>query len=242
MNKTLKLILFVTAISFFSQSCRKGGPFGIKGKGENVTEVKNLSGFDKIHLSIDADIYYTQDSVYKVEISAQQNILAVLEVEVENNTLKFDYRRNVWDHKKVKITVHSPDMNELSISGSGDIIMQNTLTTNTLELSISGSGNVNLPSLNAKHLKATISGTGDIKISKGSLKSETINVSGSGNVDTEYIQTESCIVRISGFGDVTVNVTESLEATISGSGDVRYKGKPTVKSSISGTGKLIHID
>ncbi len=242
MNKALKLILVITLISFFSQSCRKGGPFGIKGKGENVTEIKNLTGFDKIHLSIDADIYYTQDSVYKVEITAQQNILAVLKVEVQNNTLTFDYKRNVWDHKKVKITVHSPNMNELSISGSGDIIAQNLLTTNTLELSISGSGNVNIPALNAKSLKATTSGTGDVKISGGSVTGETLNISGTGNIDNEKLQTESATVKISGLGNVTVNVTETLDVNISGSGDVRYKGKPTVKSSISGTGKLVHLD
>ena len=242
MNKSFKLILCVSLIGALTQSCNKGGPWGIRGTGTNVTETKDITGFDKLDLSIDADIFYTQDSIYKVEISAQQNILAVLKTEVNRSTLSFDYRRNVWDHNKVKITIHSPNLNELNISGSGDITVQNSLTAQTLDLNISGSGNVYLPSLTAQTLKATISGNGDVKISGGSLTSESFHVSGSGTIDAENIQTESCTLKVSGSGDITVNVTESLDVHISGSGDVRYRGKPSVTSDISGSGRLIHLD
>ena len=240
--KTIQLILAISLLSIFSQSCRKGGPWGIKGKGPNVTETKELEGFDKIHLSMDADIYYTQDSVYKVEISAQQNILAVLKTEVKNHALQFDFRRNVWGHSKIKITVHTPDLNDISISGSGDITAQNTLNTNALELSISGSGNINLPSVNAKNLKVTISGSGDVKISGGSLISETFKISGSGDIDAEGIMAENSTITISGSGDAKVYVTESLDVRISGSGDVHYKGNPSIDSDISGSGKLTRLD
>lgn len=239
--KTSKLIIILSILGVFTQSCHKGGPWGIKGKGENVTETKKLIGFDKIRLSIDADIYYTQDSVYKVEISAQQNILAVMKAEVINNTLRFDFRRNVWDHNKIKITIHSPDLEELSISGSGDITAENNLNLENLDLSISGSGTVYLPSLTAKSLKATISGSGDVKVSGGKLNTETFIVSGSGDIDAEHVIATNCIIKISGYGDVTVNVTETLDVSISGSGDVSYRGNPDVESDISGSGNLIHL-
>jgi len=239
---TLKLILLAAVLTVLISSCRKGGPIGVKGKGANVTETKNLTGFDKIHLSIDADIFYMQDSIYKVEISAQQNILAILKSEVENHTLKFDYRRNVWEHNKVKITVHSPDLNEIDISGNGDFTVQNTLNTNALELNTSGSGSIILTTLNANNLKATISGIGDVKIARGTLKTEDFNISGFGNINAENVITVSSISKISGAGDITINVSESLDATISGIGDIRYRGKPTIKSNISGSGKIIPID
>lgn len=240
--KKIKFTLVVAILSLFIQSCHKGGPWGVRGEGSNVTETRTLDGFDKIHLSIDADVYYTQDSIYKVEISAQQNILAILKSEVKNGTLSFDYRRNMGRHNKVKITVHSPEISELSISGSGDIAVQNSIKATRMECSISGSGNILFPSLSGQTLKATISGSGDLKISGGSMSSETFNISGSGNMDTEYLPCESAVATISGSGDISLNASEDLKATISGHGDIRYKGKPVINSSISGTGRLIHIE
>lgn len=240
--KSLKLILGIFTISFIITSCHKGGPWGIRGKGDNVIETRDLSGFDRIDLSIDADVYYTQDSIYKVEISAQQNILAVLKSEVNGTILRFDYKRNVWKHNTVKITVHSPSMRGLTVSGSGNITAQNLLNTDNLEMSISGSGNINLPSMNAKTLKAGISGSGDLKISAGQVDSETINVSGSGNVDLESLMATSAKITVSGSGRITVNVSEDLNVSISGSGDVNYRGRPYITSHISGSGRLIHLD
>ena len=240
--KTLKFSLFALFFSFAFFACHKGGPFGIKGKGNNVTELKNLDGFDKIQLSIDADIFYIQDSVFKVEISAQQNILTVLKVEVENHTLKFDFKRNVWEHNKITVTVHSPNMNEFNISGSGNITAQTPITATNMELDISGSGSVYLPSLTAKNLKATISGNGDVKIAGGSLVTQDFEISGSGKIDALDIVTQISTANVSGWGDITIHVVESLKATISGSGDISYKGNPTIDEDISGTGKLIHLD
>lgn len=238
----IKLIIIVSIISIFSQSCRKGGPWGIRGKGSNVTETRDLKDFDRIQLSIDADVYYTQDSVYKVEISAQSNILTVLKVEVSGSELKLDFKRNVWDHNKIKITVHSPNLKGLSISGSGDINVQNSVNTSDLELNISGSGNIYLPFLNSQNVSARISGTGDIKIAGGGTKTETLTVSGSGNIDAKDFVAENCTAKISGLGDISVHATEILNVTISGTGDVSYRGKPSVSSDISGLGKLIHLD
>lgn len=238
----IKFITIVSIISIFSQACRKGGPWGIRGKGNNVTEIRDLKDFDRIQLSIDADVYYTQDSVYKVEISAQSNILTVLKVDVSNSELKLDFKRNVWDHNKIKITIHSPNLKGLSISGSGDINIQNSVYTSDLELNISGSGNIYLPFLNSQNVSARISGTGDITIADGGTKTETLTVSGSGNIEAKNFIAENCTAKISGLGDISVHATETLNVTISGTGDVSYKGKPTVSSNISGLGKLIHLD
>lgn len=240
--KSIKFILVITVLSCFILSCNKGGPWGIKGQGTNVTETKDLKNFDKIDLSIDADVFYTQDSVYKVEISAQQNILAVLKAEVHNGTLSFDYRRNVWKHNEVKITVHSPDLTELQISGSGDVNLQSALKTGKMKVSVSGSGDVYFPALNADQLEASISGSGDVKVAGGTVVNEKITISGSGNIDAETLQASSAVVKVSGTGKVTVNATEKLDVTISGSGDVYYKGNPALKTSVSGSGRLIRLN
>jgi hypothetical protein len=241
--KFIQLLLALSVLSIISQSCyKRGGPWGMKGKGENVKETRDISGFTRIDLSIDADISYTQDSIYKFEISAQPNILKILTTEVKGSTLRMEFQRNVWDHNKIKITIHSPAIEAFSISGSGDIQALNTIVSDDLDLNISGSGNISIPSLQSKKLTAKISGSGNMQISGGKADREDFSISGSGDIDVEKVIASDNSSKISGSGDMILNVTEHLDISISGSGDIRYRGRPTVDSQISGSGKLIHID
>lgn len=144
-NKCVIGFLILTAV--FVQSCKKGGMWGIKGQGENITEVRNVSDFDKIQLSTDADIEYVQDSIYKLEVNAQKNILAVLETKVVANELIIDFKRNVWEHHKIGIIIHSPNMHKINLSGSGVMTIKNKINSPSLDVTISGSGNLSINSM-----------------------------------------------------------------------------------------------
>lgn len=240
--KTVKSIFGIIIVSIILSSCYTRTTWGVKGKGENINEKRGLSGFNKISLSVDADVYYTQDSVYSVEVIGQSNILKVLRIEVADKKLKIEYMRHVWDHHKVKIYVHSPNMVGMYISGSGDIKSETTIKTIEMETNISGSGNIFIPSLKADELSCKISGSGNISVDAGEVRNEKFSISGSGNINTEYLYSKSNKSTISGSGDIFTNVSEDLDVTISGSGDVRYRGRPTVNVKTSGSGRLIHID
>lgn len=232
-------VLFSSLITL--QSCEKKNIIGITGKGGNKTETRAVSGFDRISLSTDADVNYTQDSIYFVEVTGQGNILAVLETRNEDGSLVIDFRKNVWKHNKLTITVHSPSIYGISISGSGDIHAQNSITTSNLKLQISGSGNISLPSLTASSLEAKVSGSGDIAINGGTVTSQNLSISGSGNMSLEGLSSSTCTCKISGSGDMIVYVNEDLDVSISGSGDVKYRGYPRINSNISGSGKLTRL-
>jgi hypothetical protein len=240
--RPVKFLMSVIIIAFFTTSCDRREMWGVKGKGESVSETRTETGFERIDLSIDADIYYTQDSIYKIEVIAQPNILRVLKTEVSGSELKISYIRNVWDHHKVKIYVSSPKMRGMKISGSGDIRAQNKIVTDNLDLTISGSGNISLPWLVAARLMSKISGSGNISVDQGTVDGETCTISGSGNINTEYVVSKTNTSTISGSGDIVLQATENLNVIISGSGDVRYRGKPSVSIQTSGSGKLIHIE
>lgn len=241
MNNIFKLAIVITLLGLFSQSCRKGGPWGIKGKGTNITKTIQVSHFDEIELSLNADIYYTQDSIYKVEVTGQENILAVLGTEVDDHELEFDFRRNVWQHNKLKIVIHSPDLRGIKVSGSGSFNAQAAINTSKMEMEISGSGNVYIPALTATKLEASISGSGNAEISGGAVTSEKFSISGSGNMDVEELVAVKAECEVSGSGDIRLHATESLDVKISGSGSVSYKGNPEIDMDISGSGKLTRI-
>jgi hypothetical protein len=241
MNNLKLMIPGILLLAVSVTSCKKHLFNSIKGKGATVTETRDLSGFNKISLDIDADIYYTQDSVYYVEISAQQNVLNVITTEISSGELEIDSRKWIRKHNGIKIIVHSPNLYALDISGSGNIESAAVISTTTLELNISGSGNISLAAVNSAELEAKISGSGNISASGGAVTNQKATISGSGNIEMTGLSANHSDAKISGSGNISVWAIDQLKATISGSGDIRYTGNPAVNTTISGSGSVIHI-
>lgn len=235
------LVLMLLSTLIFS-SCRKRTLWPVNGKGSSIDQTRTITNFERIHLSIDAELEYIQDSVYSVVINAQQNILDIIETKTNGSTLIIDFDKTPYDYNKVKIYIHAPKMYELNVSGSGNIKAPQTLTTSALDLTISGSGYININNLVTDQLTAKISGSGDVNLSAGQAKNQSLTVSGSGQMNAGGLQALKNTSKISGSGNITVWVIETLDVNISGSGSIKYKGNPTINSQISGSGKLIHIN
>ncbi len=222
-------------------SCKKNVFNSIVGKGGTVTETRQITGFNSIDLSIDANVIYTQDASYYVEISGQDNVLNVLTTEVSGGELEIDFSKWVRKHSNITIIIHSPDIKELEVSGSGSIETSGPINTTDMDLEVSGSGNIVVSNLTTSDMEASISGSGNIEVNGGTVTNQEAKISGSGNIDFEYLQAANSACKISGSGSVTVWVTTQLDASISGSGDIKYTGTPIVNTHISGSGQVIHF-
>lgn len=234
----MKNIVGILAAIVVLSSCKK-----VIGDGPVITETRNISNFTAIDLRMSADVTYTQGNSYKVEVSAQQNILNILQTMVSNNKLVIKFRNDtrVGSYDPVKITVTAPAISSLTISGSGNITGAGSLTPSSMDMNISGSGNITLTELHTGFVDATISGSGNIKILTGVGTEGKLNISGSGDIDLSDFALQKATTKISGSGNIKVNASQSLDVNISGSGSVYYKGTPVINTSISGSGKLIHL-
>lgn len=237
--KKLITILLITLLCSAFQSCKK-----VRGEGPVVTEMRGITGFTGVNAGIDGDVYFTQDSVYKVEIHAQQNILDVMETSISNGELKIYFQRNklVGRHDRVSIYVSAPNINSLGVNGSGNLYVQQPIRTDNMDLKITGSGAMRIADMKVDgNLTARISGSGDVAISTGTADHQAIEISGSGSMDFLNVAAHNADVHISGSGSAKVNISDVLNVSISGSGDVYYMGSPKVNSSISGSGKVRKI-
>ena len=240
MKKAINIISALL-ITISTTACHKD-KIWVVGKGGETTEVRNVSNFSGIELKMSANVEYIQDSIYKVEVTAQSNLLPVIETMVYGTVLTIDNK--AWISGKslpITVVIHAPDMNKLRVSGSGNIHSKTAINTTSMEVAVSGSGNVSIPSVTAQNMNCKISGSGDIKIEGGSVSKEVFSISGSGNISTQELMSDDCVVTISGSGDATVQAVKTLDVTISGSGNVKYKGNPIVTTRITGSGKIIHL-
>ena len=225
-------------IFFLSTSIVFGGTVGQENK-----EKRNVEKFEEIGLGVGADLYLKQGPTTEVIIEAKEEILKKLKTEVKNGKLyiRFDSQK-FFNHPRFKIYVTTPDINGLSVSGSGDILAESAINTDEISLKISGSGSINIDNLQAKKVISGISGSGNIFLGGSNLAYLEIGISGSGNLKAEKLPTVEFKGKISGSGSCRINVKSTLKVSISGSGKIYYSGNPLIDASISGSGKVISTE
>lgn len=232
--KFLKAAYLLAALAVFS-SC-DDDVFGIKGEGDVVDEYRSVSDFDAISAGIPGNIYLKQGEKEEILIEAQPNILDNIQTSVRNGELTIKFDRNVRGHQEINIYLTTPDIKEISLSGSGNLEGQNLIKTRDLAVSVSGSGDVDLE-VETEELSSFVSGSGKIQYT-GFTEDHELKISGSGDIKAFELESNYAKVRISGSGEARLFVNEELEAKISGSGDIEYKGSPKISSKISGSGKI----
>ena len=204
-------------------------------------ENRNVGKFNELALSISADVEISQGSKTELILTGDPATLEHIITVVEGGKLKIKYDTRRWPSKyqKVKISISSPDWNEISVSGSGTIKNVTLIQGDELDLAVSGSGLIKLDQLGYDNVSARISGSGDIQIAgskvAGNLR---IAISGSGDVDASEFKVKKAVVKISGSGDAVVYAESRLEVSVSGSGDVSYYGNAIVDARISGSGNV----
>lgn len=235
--KNAILAIAGAAIVMLTPSCNK-----ISGDGPEVTQNYNITGFNGVYAGIDGDVYFTQDSVYKVQIVGQSNIISHIQTYVENGVLQmhFEPLANIGPHSRITAYISAPAAYNLGVNGSGTLKVLQPLISSDLNLKVNGSGDIYVTQLTGTNLYGNISGSGNIVVGAGNVRNETLQISGSGDINMLNIYTRYCTTKTSGSGTTKVNVSDNLDATISGSGNVYYLGNPIVYSSISGSGKVMH--
>ena len=139
---------------------------------------------------------------------------------VENGalTIKSDKYKNqkgvtvlfVNDNQGAEMWISAPSLDEVSLSGSGDLTFDNAYKGKSLSIIRTGSGDTNTKNVSLTgHFKYSVSGSGDADM--GSVKAKNASFSNCGNAD----------VSVTGSGDVTLSgELQTLGKHVSGSGDV----------------------
>ena len=206
-------------------------------------QTRDVSTFSAISLRVPGKLYLKQGKTQSVRIEAKESVIDDIITEISGNKLIIRFPNKTIFKKsfnpgKIEIYITVPDVDELGISGSGDIISDD-LEARILSLAISGSGNINIGNLDSKKVKGSISGSGNINIEHGGVAEElTVSISGSGNCNAAGFEADDVTVNTSGSGNCNVQSNGSVKARIAGSGSVFYKGNASIDASVAGSGRV----
>jgi hypothetical protein len=205
---------------------------------------RHLSGFSAISVTGSYDVYITQGNSESVTVEADDDIINRIITEVKDGELRIYTKKGdsgfnfSWgDKNKMIIRIAAKDLNEISLTGSGDVFFKDGLRASKLALSVTGSGDIT-GKVEVKNLESTVTGSGDIALD-GRAESSVVKVSGSGDFRGKTLVTNNTTVRVVGSGDASVNVTRQITASVAGSGDIRYTGSAKqITTSKSGSGDI----
>lgn len=228
--RILSILLLVSLFTFQIQAQNK--------------ETRNVGAFEAIQMSMSGRVYVTQGNRNEVIVEADRDDLEKVRTEVRNGRLVIGSRSNrswfSWGSNfdgRVNVYVTVKELRSVTVSGSGDVIGQNTIETEDFEASISGSGDIELE-IDAKRVESSISGSGNIELS-GAAEDVRLGITGSGKFYAEEMRAGDYNIKISGSGRASITTFGELDVRISGSGGVYYSGQPTdVNTSISGSGRV----
>ncbi len=208
-----------------------------------ISETRNVDLFHSVDFRGHGDLHLTQGKESVLRLEGERDLLDKYRTYVENGQLiiELDAWQKSWRRKSINAYITMPEVKELKISGSGNILGKSPVTSDKLVIRVNGSGDIDLE-IEAKELESRISGSGEILL-KGVVESHEYQISGSGELKGYDLVTENLKIKISGSGKCEVFVSNKLDVKVSGNGKVYYRGNPKiVNQRISGSGTIRKVE
>ena len=220
------------------------------GNGVPVETILEVGDFNAISLSSSMDVVYTQTpGAQSLKFVCDENLQEYYDIRVEGNTLKVGLKpgtMNLSRRVNTILTVNSPVLNAVKVSGSGDVSIGSSIKADDgFSLQVSGSGDISVDGpVTCGTFAASTNGSGEIDLIGISAESVECKVSGSGDISIDGpVTCGTYAASTSGSGSIEVDalVAEGIRATISGSGDIRLTGLAAgdITASTSGSGEII---
>jgi hypothetical protein len=237
-QKTLSLLLLLPAIIIMSACEKLDHGLGIIGSGPVKTLSIHLPEFKSIEADVEAQVYLTQAWHRPVSISGQQNILDILDISVENETLRIRYREDVSSHGKLEIFIALPVLEHVSTARGAQIASTNSFGGSGYDFRVYGNGSIEMEVEYARIVRSHITGSGTITL-HGSAEVLNVVVNGPGSVISSGLLTAESSIHITGSGICEVYGSNELFVSINGKGKVYYTGNPAnIQTQLSGSGEL----
>jgi hypothetical protein len=243
--KKIKFFALCAAIMSFS-SCvlvniSNSGFDSVRGEGDLQSYEIRVGEYSKIRLEGFCDIRYYSAPSNTVKLEVQPNIHEYFVVEVVGDELVLRTTRGIAGSSKTPVlTVSSPELSSLSLSGANNFTAYDKITTNSFTFNLSGSGRGNAE-FDVNNLYVSASGPGNLVFS-GNAVTVDMRTSGSCTFDALSLQAREARVNLSGSGKIRINSSETLRIDASGSGTIEYKGSPTLVLNTSGSVSIKRVN
>ncbi len=215
MNKLILFwAIFILQIPLFSQK-------RIKASGNIIKKEFKVSDFNNLNISGSCDINISIGEKIKLEIEAADNVIPIILVDVEEETLNINLGNNIVTNiSKTTINLIVPKLELINIIGSCSMKIKNKFSANNLKIIGEGAVNINCKKLLVKNLFVKMKGSSNIKINYESCNNIKLDAIGSVNIDFNNLKCNNFTANIDGSGEMNVK-GKTKEMKINGAGTIK---------------------
>ena len=178
----------------------------VKGNGNFVSEMRELSKFKAIEIAIGYDkIIVNCGEEPSLHISGDENILPLITTRISKGILKIESDSTFETKADSEIIINVKSLKEFTFDGVGETVIQN---------------------VNSEKFTCNINGVGSCELN-GKVESFYVSVNGVGSVNARQLIADDVVASLNGVGSVKLYAKNSLNASVNGIGGLTYFGNPT---------------
>jgi Putative auto-transporter adhesin, head GIN domain len=193
----------------------------VVGNGQPGSQTRPIGPVSAIHADGAFAVTVKVGPAPGLTIETDRNLLPIVKTSVSNGRLEIYTDRSYSVDGRIKVTVRSPDVTDISASGSNQI---------------DGEG------LNGGDLSIVLNGSNHAVLA-GAVSTMTAQLSGSNHLLARQLTAGSAVVTVSGSGNATVDARQRITAEISGAGSISVYGNPQSRSTqVNGAGTITFLE
>lgn len=229
-------------------SCKKA-PLTV---GKIVTESRELSAFNEVHLNDDINLTLVRSDTNYIEITTGQNIIDNITTDIAGDVLTISNTSYMswirpYDYKREAVLYYK-DIKSFIFASCGTLTSANQYndSTNNYYFEVNGgSGDIDLDVSNCSNLYFRYQyGTSRVNLHGNNNKDLVVHKRSYGIFDASDCQTEDINITNVYVGDCYIYATKSIVSEITQFGNIYYKGNPdsiVEKYGPNSKGKLIKL-
>jgi hypothetical protein len=219
-----------------------------KSTGKITRENRVVSGFNKIELHDNVNLFLTQDSTKtEIIVEAGENLIKKIKTDVDNRNLVIRNSNTcnwVRDFEKpINVYVTTNRIDSIVYRSAGDLTWTNAWTNDSVQFDVwEGSGKINLLLNTMKSRMYIHYGTVEL-FASGTSQVTFLSSKGFGPVNLLDLRSTYFYMSTHSPNDCYVYVTYELGVEINNIGNVYYAGHPWfISSNVTSKGRLIKLD
>lgn len=225
--KTNHLLVVLGTLFAATAAFGCSGDSELEGNGKTVTEVRTAEQFVRIENRGTFDVVVTTGPAFGVTVNVDENLVQKIVTRVVDGTLLLESTEPIDPEiEGPSVTVTLPSLEQVVVTGTGDVDITQFAHPNPIRLVVSGTGDIDFHG-STPQLFVDNTGDGDVELF-GTADRIDLVAGSTGDIDGESLIAKTGAVTLTGSGDLSATVQETVDVTSRGSGDIEVFGSPTV--------------
>ncbi len=197
----------------------------IKGNGKIKTDVRQTTGFNRLVVQGQVELYLSQESTENVKIESEENLIPLFKTSVSDSTL-YVFIPSVKKALKLNITVAFKDLKQIVLLNEVELKSEKVSNFDEIEFVCGDASKLDFEFKAAKcTLRVLDNGNASLR---GYAEYLTVDAHDETEVNAFDLQSDYCTVIGSGYAEISVNAKKRLGVTISGSSNLYYMGDANI--------------